>query len=161
TIEFPRDCEFAADGAIYHPPRLYPALVAGELDQPSPYALVVEDDADSQRLIERLLGESSRVLAAASADEARSMREAHRVKIILMDLSLRGSEDGLTLTRKLREDARYEKTPIVALTAHVTSYDRQRAYSAGCDAYISKPVDQTELFATIAELSSARSEPAA
>jgi len=89
------------------------------------------------------------------------MLEAHRVKIILMDLSLRGSEDGLTLTRKLREDARYEKTAIVALTAHVTSYDRQRAYSAGCDAYLSKPVDQTELFATIAELSSARSEPAA
>ncbi len=153
-IEFPHDCELSASPLEpqHQVLKLIPRTGAGAGSHP--IALVVEDDASSQLLIKRMLGNRYRVLLASSAEEARSMLETHNglVTVILTDLSLRGPEDGLTLTRKLREDTRYEKTPIIALTAHAMAEDRQRAYSAGCNAYLTKPVKQAELFASLERL---------
>ena len=151
TIEFPRDCEFSAGAPQTLPqPALAPPPTTATRGSHR-VVLVVEDDAASRLLIKALLGGRYDVLLAASAGEARSMLEIHdgAVQAILMDLSLGGPEDGLMLTRELREDTRYEKTPIVALTAHAMPEDRQHAYSAGCNAYMTKPVNQSELFATL------------
>ena len=151
TIEFPIACEIDADGQDLRPSHLHKVLPSGSV---APYALVVEDDPDSQELMKTLLGGHYPVLLASSADEARSKLEPapQTVGFILMDISLRGSEDGLALTRRLREDQRFQKTPIIALTAHAMSGSRRQANLAGCNAYLTKPVDRSELFATIERL---------
>ncbi|MEW6701190.1 MAG: response regulator, partial [Bacteroidota bacterium] len=60
--------------------------------------------------------------------------------IILMDISLRGTKDGLQLTKELREDPERKNTPIVGLSAHAFQKDKDNAYKAGVDVFITKPV---------------------
>ncbi len=69
-----------------------------------------------------------------------------------MDWSLKGDEDGVTLTRNLRLDERYERLPVVALTAHASAEDRKLAKATGFDAFLGKPVDRDELFRTLDSL---------
>jgi CheY-like chemotaxis protein len=84
--------------------------------------------------------------AGYRTEEARTAREveerlqASLPDVILMDIQLPG-EDGLTLTRRLRADARTAEVPIVALTAYAMADDQVRAQDAGCDGYITKPID--------------------
>jgi CheY-like chemotaxis protein len=66
-----------------------------------------------------------------------------------MDLSLRGPEDGLAITRELRRHPRWKQIPILALTAHAFPDDRRRALAAGCDGYFSKPFAHRDLLETI------------
>ncbi len=117
-----------------------------------PCVLVVEDDPDNQILLRTILKKSYEVRIASSADEAR--RElvddtAPPIELILMDWSLKGDEDGVTLTRNLRMDDRYKKMPVVALTAHASDEDRSFAKATGFDAFLGKPVDRDELFRTL------------
>ena len=119
--------------------------------------LVVEDDSDTQAFMVALLGRHYEVVTAAS--EREFWREVQSrgpdICLILMDLSLRGSEDGLTLTRQFRADPRWDSIPVVALTAHATTEDRERAIEAGCAVYVSKPVDRRRLLEVIRSLISA------
>ena len=117
-----------------------------------PCVLVVEDDPDNQILIRTILKKSYEVRIASSADEAR--RElgddtVPPIELILMDWSLKGDEDGVTLTRNLRMDDRYKTMPVVALTAHASDEDRKLAKATGFDAFLGKPVDRDELFRTL------------
>jgi CheY-like chemotaxis protein len=90
------------------------------------------------------------VLLAASAQEARRVLEAQpAVSAILMDLDLRGTEDGLDLTRSLRAQGRWMQIPIVALTAYAALEDRNRALEAGCDDFLAKPLSRSDLTAKI------------
>jgi CheY-like chemotaxis protein len=116
--------------------------------------LVVEDDVDTQIYMKELLGKRYRVLVAATGDEARTRLEAShgRVLMILMDLSLRGNEDGLMLTSYLRRHPVWRHIPIIATTAHAFPEDRARALEAGCDAYLAKPIRRNELLALMEEL---------
>jgi len=117
-----------------------------------PCILVVEDDPDNQILIRTILKKSYEVRLASSADEARRELGADDVppiELILMDWSLKGDEDGVTLTRNLRLDERYKKTPVVALTAHASAEDRKLAKATGFDAFLGKPIDRDELFRTL------------
>jgi len=61
-----------------------------------------------------------------------------------MDIALPGM-DGVTLTRKLKADAAFENVPIVALTAFAMKGDNQKAFDAGCDGYMVKPIDTRKL----------------
>jgi CheY-like chemotaxis protein len=117
-----------------------------------PCILVVEDDPDNQILIRTILKKNYEVRLASSADEARrelSANNAPPIDLILMDWSLKGDEDGVTLTRNLRLDERYKDTPVVALTAHASAEDRKLAKASGFDAFLGKPVDRDELFRTL------------
>jgi len=67
-------------------------------------------------------------------------------------VSLKGSQDGLTLTRRFRADPRWNAIPVVALTAHATTEDRERPLAAGCAVYVSKPVDRRRLLELIRSL---------
>ncbi|MGH8013375.1 MAG: ATP-binding response regulator [Candidatus Binataceae bacterium] len=118
------------------------------------HILVVEDDAETQSYIHAVLGGHYDLSAAASAEAAREVlaRSSIGPDLILMDLSLEGGEDGLTLVRALRADWRWQSTPIVALTAFAAPEDRARALGAGCDAHFAKPVERRALLATIARL---------
>ena len=116
-----------------------------------PCILVVEDDPDNQVLIRTILKKNYEVKMASSADEARKELDiaGKQIELILMDWSLKGEEDGVTLTRNLRLDERWRKTPVVALTAHASAEDRKLAKATGFDAFLGKPVDRDELFRTL------------
>jgi CheY-like chemotaxis protein len=62
-----------------------------------------------------------------------------------MDISLRGEEDGLSLTRRIRADAAIAKIPVIAVTAHAFTEDKRRSYEAGCDDYLAKPFRTQQL----------------
>jgi len=119
-----------------------------------PLILVVEDDPDHQLLMRALLKNSYRVVTASSPEDVRRQiaSERYTIDAILMDLGLRGPEDGLMLTRSLRRRERFRTTPIVALTGHATVVDRARALAAGCDDFIAKPFDRATLLAALARL---------
>ncbi len=103
--------------------------------------LVVEDNEANQMLVRAVLElEGYRVELADSASEALERLREYPPDLILMDVQLPG-EDGLSLTRRLKADPMTSAIPIVALTAHAMTGDREMALSAGCAGYISKPID--------------------
>lgn len=106
-----------------------------------PVVLLVEDDPETQTLMKLVLRKSYEVLVAGNGEEARmELRQHHReVRLIVMDLMLPGSEDGLMLTRYLRSQERWSKIPIIAATARALPEDQLEAYAAGCDDYLAKP----------------------
>jgi CheY-like chemotaxis protein len=77
--------------------------------------------------------------------------------VVLMDMSLKGSEDGLALTRFIRSEDRWKDLPVIATTAHAFAEDRENALNAGCTAYLAKPFDHRQLIALMDRLVRARS----
>jgi CheY-like chemotaxis protein len=69
--------------------------------------------------------------------------------IILMDINLGGGMNGIELTRQIKNDKRYEQTPIIALTAYAMAGDKENFLAAGCTHYISKPFDKKTLIGLI------------
>jgi CheY-like chemotaxis protein len=116
--------------------------------------LVVEDDPDSQILMKTVLQSRYEVLIASSARKARRHLAARGAEIcmILMDISLKGEEDGLTFTRDLRSQEQWKNVPIIATTAHALTGDRDNALTAGCTAYLTKPFDTRGLLSLIDQL---------
>ena len=107
--------------------------------------LVVDDNAINLKLVSDLLEfEGHEILKAGDAEEAQLVLADVLPDLVLMDIALPGM-DGLTLTRKLKADARTRHIPIVALTAYAMKGDDQRARDAGCDGYITKPINTREL----------------
>ena len=103
--------------------------------------LVVEDHPRNRKLVCDLLGfEGHQVLQAVDAEQARALLADNLPDLILMDIDLPGM-DGLDLTRLLKADARTRAIPIVALTAFAMADDERRALEAGCDGYLTKPLD--------------------
>jgi CheY-like chemotaxis protein len=144
TIRFPK-ASVAPDATTLRPtppPRdeTSPKAPSRARETPKPEALVVEDDEPSQRYAATILGRRFDVRVAAGAAEARAELETHPgIALILMDLSLKGGEDGLALTRWLRTQARWRALPIVVTTAHALPEDEENARNAGCTAYLAKP----------------------
>ena len=103
--------------------------------------LVVEDNPANRMLIEAVLqADGYRVNTARTAPEALASIQADRPDLILMDIQLPG-QDGLSLTRQLKSDPAQAGIPVVAMTAHAMTADRQRSLDAGCVGYIAKPFD--------------------
>jgi two-component system cell cycle response regulator len=103
--------------------------------------LLIEDNAANAALILFLLTEGGYdVRVAVDARAALTEIENFRPWLILMDVQLPGM-DGLELTRRLKADDRTREICIVALTAYAMKGDAQRARDAGCDDYITKPID--------------------
>lgn len=104
--------------------------------------LVVEDNDMNMQLVEFLLEEGGYVIVkATSGEEALSLtHNGTAPDLILMDIHLPGM-DGLSVVRAMKGDARTARIPILALTAHAMRGDRDRFLEAGCDGYISKPID--------------------
>jgi CheY-like chemotaxis protein len=113
--------------------------------------LVVDDNPQNSKLVAFLLvNHGYNVRIAGNADEALTAIADTRPNLILMDLQLPGM-DGLTLTRKLKSDPATRPIFIVALTAYAMKGDEAHAYEAGCDAYITKPIDTRTLPTAIAD----------
>jgi len=117
---------------------------------PSARVLVVEDNDMNMQLVEYLLEEGGySIVKAASGEEALSIaRGGDPVDLILMDIHLPGI-DGLSVVREMKAEPRTSKVPILALTAHAMRGDRDRFLEAGCDGYISKPIDVKTFLSSI------------
>jgi CheY-like chemotaxis protein len=104
--------------------------------------LVVEDNDMNMQLVEFLLEEGGyEIVKATSGEEALSItRNGAAPDLILMDIHLPGM-DGLSVVRAMKGDTRTARIPILALTAHAMRGDKDRFLEAGCDGYISKPID--------------------
>lgn len=112
--------------------------------------LVVEDNDMNMQLVEFLLEEGGyHIVKATSGEEALAMtRDGGAPDLILMDIHLPGM-DGLSVVRAFKSDERTARIPILALTAHAMRGDKDRFLEAGCDGYISKPIDVKTFIASI------------
>ena len=114
--------------------------------------LVVEDNDMNMQLVEYLLEEGGyAIVKATSGEEALAITRdpaAPPPDIILMDIHLPGM-DGLSVVRQMKTDERTQRVPILALTAHAMRGDKDRFLDAGCDGYISKPIDVKTFLSSI------------
>ena len=111
----------------------------------APTVLVVEDFEDNRFMMRRLLEMSGyRVVEAVNGEQAVETAARERPDLILMDLSL-PKLDGLAATRRIRQQDGLAATPIVAVSAHDTTDFHADALAAGCDEYVTKPIDFDQL----------------
>ena len=111
--------------------------------------LVVDDNPTNLKLACDVLEmEGHTVERALNAEDALQVIKRSAFQLILMDIELPGM-DGLTLTRQLKADNATRHIPIVALTSFAMKGDDEKAYAAGCDGYISKPIDTRKFPAQI------------
>ncbi|MFN2529722.1 MAG: response regulator [Pyrinomonadaceae bacterium] len=114
--------------------------------------LLVEDTEDNRLMMTRLLEMSGYcVVEAQNGEEAVRVAEEQEPDLILMDLSL-PIIDGLAATRLIRELPNNKQTPIIAVSAHDTADFHAEAITAGCDGYVTKPIEFAELEELISSL---------
>lgn len=112
--------------------------------------LIIDDNPINLKLEKILLTvEGYDVRTASDAEEALGLIDSFRPRLILMDLQLPGIS-GLELTTKLKADPKYRDIIIVAVTAYAMKGDREKAFAAGCNGYVTKPIDTKTLPTTIA-----------
>jgi len=107
--------------------------------------MVVEDFEDNRFMMRRLLEMSGyRVVEAVNGEQAIEIANRERPNLILMDLSL-PLLDGLAATRRIRQNEELKRVPIIAVSAHDTSDFHADALAAGCNDYVTKPIDFEQL----------------
>jgi CheY-like chemotaxis protein len=113
--------------------------------------LIVDDNPQNLKLAKVILAaEGYEVKTAIDAEDALRILESFTPRLILMDLQL-PRMDGLELTRRLKADPARREIIIIALTAYAMKGDDEKAFAAGCDGYISKPIDIDALPRVVAE----------
>ncbi len=113
--------------------------------------LVVDDNPSNSKLARIVLQEEGYVVhTAADAEQALRLVQTAPPRLILMDIQLPGM-DGLELTRRLKSNDATRHIVILALTANALKSDEERTWAAGCDGYLTKPVDIEELAQIVAQ----------
>jgi PAS domain S-box-containing protein len=110
-----------------------------------PLVLIVEDDIINQIIIKRYVNKKYNTLVSDSYDNMMENLENNKVDLILMDISLHGSKNGLEITKELKASKEYKHIPIIAATAHAFELDQITAMAAGCDDYLAKPFSRDQL----------------
>ena len=137
AIEFPRAPTASAEEA------------PGECETRPSRILVVEDNPVNQRVVAGLLAKRGyRISVANHGREALTALERSSFALVLMDVQM-PVLDGLETTRLMRQDARWQTLPVIALTAYAMAGDRQRCLDAGMNDYLPKPVRPAELLETV------------
>ncbi len=112
--------------------------------------LIVEDNPDNMKLFAAVLGiRGHKVVGLPGGEDLIATMRAERPDVVLLDIQLPG-EDGYHLLEKLRATMADPLPPVVALTAHAMSGDREKALAAGFSGYLTKPID-VGTFATSVE----------
>lgn len=115
--------------------------------------LIVDDQADTRRLIRWALGEAGHQLhEAASAELALQVAQALRPELMLVDVVMPGEIGGLELCTQVRQDPTLAGTKLVVLSAGAAPHERQRALAAGANAFLAKPFSPARLVELIDEL---------
>jgi two-component system, cell cycle response regulator DivK len=115
--------------------------------------LIVDDSEDMRQLLQQILEEDDEyiLLFAENASQAITLAQENHPDLILMDMSLPGMS-GWDAVAYLRQQPAFKTLPIVAVTAHVSKNDQERARGVGCTAHLGKPFDVITVLDTIAEL---------
>ena len=117
-----------------------------------PKILLVEDnEMNRDMLSRRLLRKGYEVVLAVDGQHGVEMAQSEAPDLVLMDMSL-PILDGWEATRRLKADAATQRIPVIALTAHAMSSDRDKALEAGCDDYDTKPIELPRLLEKIETL---------
>lgn len=108
--------------------------------------LVVDDNKDSRELVIKILhAKGHQVCEAVDGEDALEKVATEQPDLILMDISL-PKIDGHEVTRRLKSDEKSASIPVIALTAHAMKGDMEKALAAGCEGYISKPINVREFY---------------
>ena len=113
--------------------------------------LYIEDNPDNTTLVRRALeARGYKLINATNGIKGIAMAEAEEISLVLLDINL-PDIDGYEVARRLRGSEKRELTtvPIIAVTANALKGDAQRALEAGCDVYMSKPINIRELWARV------------
>jgi two-component system, cell cycle response regulator DivK len=113
--------------------------------------LVEDNEMNRDMLTRRLVRNGHTVVVAIDGEQGVVMASSEAPDIVLMDMSL-PVLDGWAATRQIRADPATRDIPVIALTAHAMSGDREKALEAGCNDYDTKPVDLPRLLGKIAAL---------
>jgi len=117
--------------------------------------LIVEDNPMNMRLIEMILKSDNYVLLKAiDGEEALAIAAIDHPDLVLMDIRL-PRLSGLEVAKRLKRTEALSHIPIIALTAHAMKGDMEKAFEAGCDSYVSKPIDTRQLPQLVADMLSA------
>jgi CheY-like chemotaxis protein len=119
------------------------------MTDPGPTILVVEDNPDNMKLIAWALEDAGyRVDGVGTAEEGLRALAVRPYDLVLMDVSLPGM-DGKEATRRVRADSRLVGLPVVAVTAHAVTGEREAILNSGVTALVTKPIDEDRLLAVI------------
>ncbi len=113
--------------------------------------LIVEDVRLNVELLTQLLEDDYELLVARDGARGVALAEQERPDLILMDMSL-PVLDGYEATRRIKANVALTRIPIIGLSAHAMSGDAEKARAAGCDDYVTKPIDDVLLFEKIHHL---------
>ncbi len=146
-------------------PSAAPAAKNARIEAPQPPAtarlLLVEDNLVNQKVVLAILRKKGyHIDVANDGREALEKLEATRYDLVLMDVQM-PVLDGLEATRLIRREARWDRLPIIAMTAHAMNGDRERCLQSGMTGYISKPVQPAHLIATVERQLAAGDRPLA
>lgn len=123
-----------------------------EINNTKPRILVVEDDKENQRYLDFILRRTYEIDFCDSPDNFFILIFRKKYNIVIMDITLRGEQGGLSLIRELKRKQEYRDIPIIGLSAHVFSQDRKNALEAGADVYLTKPIGNKKLMDTLEKL---------
>ncbi len=136
------------------PPKFAPSPVRASVRSPVPRdsrsatVLIVEDNPDNMITIKAVLGNRYRILEATDGETGLRMALEFKPDLVLLDMALPGM-DGLTVVRRIRKNTESSPIPVIAMTARAMKGSREEILEAGCDGYISKPIDPVEVLAKI------------
>ena len=115
-----------------------------------PCLLIVEDNPDNLTTIKAILQNRYRILEAADGEEGLRMASEIVPDLILLDMAM-PKMDGFAVVRRIKDSKQLNRIPVIAMTARVMKGDREMILAAGCDDYISKPIDPKDCINKIAE----------
>jgi CheY-like chemotaxis protein len=110
--------------------------------------LIVEDLPINVELLTQLLEDDYQLVVAADGARGVALAEQERPDLILMDMSL-PVMDGYEATRGIRANAATQHIPVIGLSAHAMNGDAEKARAAGCDSYLTKPIDEAALLSAL------------
>ena len=117
-----------------------------------PVILIVDDQPQNIELLEAYLApQDYEIVTAANGEEALGKLSGNQIDLILLDIIMPGM-DGFEVTRRVRQDNTHRLLPIILLTVLQETEDRVKGIEAGCDDFISRPIDKTELLARVRSL---------
>ena len=107
--------------------------------------LIVEDVEMNRDLLVQLLEDDYELVEAVDGQQGLELAAQEKPDLILLDVGL-PEMDGWEVARRIRADEVLKAIPIIAVTAHAMAGDQERAFQAGCNDYIAKPIDEEELW---------------
>ena len=114
----------------------------------APLILIVDDYAETRRLLYFYLRNEYRVVTVESAEEALNFLHAHGADLVVMDINLQDGMNGIAATEVIRADKDLQHLPVLAMSAYAYPDDRARFLKAGFDDYIAKPIFRERMLRT-------------